>query len=381
MTDNKVLVTECKDYNVELIKEKIAASLEPLGGIDNFVSPGQKVLLKPNLLMAKEPQAAITTHPVVVQAVAELVIDSGGEVTIGDSPGGPFTKSAMKRLYRKTGMERVAENTAAKLNWNLDSTTIPFATAKILKSLTLGQFIEGADVIINLPKFKTHGLTKMTGGVKNMFGSVPGLLKAEYHLNMPQITDFSDALLDIALATKPSLTIVDGIVAMEGEGPSSGDKREFNRLLVATNPLALDVVMAHLVGIEPEAVATIKAAQERELTHSLEQVELLGVDTKLSDFVTPTIDSSARLLDSRMPGFMADLIRKLVKPKPVFKDDKCIQCGICIASCPPQIISKTKQGVEADLDDCIRCFCCQELCPQEAVEIDRPLLGKLLFGK
>ena len=379
--NNQVLVLECRDYNVKLIKEKITAALKPIGGLKSFVKAEQTVLLKPNLLMAKQPEAGITTHPAVVQAVVELVENLGAEVIIGDSPGGPFNKTVMKRLYQKTGMTNVAQVTTATLNWNFASQTKDSSDAKILNKLTVGQFIAEADVIINLPKFKTHGLTKMTGAVKNMFGAVPGLLKAEYHMKMPQIDNFSDALLDVALATKPELTIVDGITAMEGEGPSSGDQYQLNRLVIGANPLAVDVVMADIVGIESEAVATIEAAKRRDLTYHIDQIEYLGTETKLTEFKTPTIDSSAQLLDRRMPSFLAQWIRKLVKPKPVFDDKKCIQCGACITGCPPQVISKTETGVEADLDGCIRCFCCQELCPEDAVDIHRPLLGKLLFGK
>ncbi|MGM0501182.1 MAG: DUF362 domain-containing protein [Bacillota bacterium] len=380
MKKDKVLVLECKDYNVELIKEKVKAALHTISSIENFITKETKVLLKPNLLMAKEPEAAITTHPAVVQAVAELIIDLGAEVVIGDSPGGTFNKNRIKRLYRKTGMKKVAEKTEAKLNWNFASTTKPFASGKVLKNIKFAQFVEEADLIINLPKFKTHGLTKMTGGVKNMFGTIPGLLKAEYHMRMPQIENFSDALLDVVLAVKPQLTIVDGIVAMEGEGPSSGEQREFNKLLLGSNPLAVDVIMADLVGIEPQAVATIAAAQRRGLVHSLSQIKCLGDNSRLDNFSTPTIDSSAQLLDRRMPSFLADVAAKLVKPKPVFNEQQCIQCGACIESCPPQVITKTEAGVEADLDNCIRCFCCQELCPENAVVINRPWLGKLLFG-
>ena len=385
MTDktdkDKVLVLACEDYNIELIKEKIKAALKPLGGLKKFVDCDQKVLLKANLLMAKKPEAGITTHPAVVQAVAELVIEIGAEVIIGDSPGGPFNKTVMKRLYQKTAMTKVADNTAANLNWNFARHTKNTSTAKILNQLTIGQFIAEADVIINLPKFKTHGLTKMTGGVKNMFGAIPGLLKAEYHMKMPKIDNFADVLLDVALATKPQLTIVDGIIAMEGEGPSSGERYELNRLLMGANPLAVDVVMAHLVGINPEAVATIAAAARRNLVHDINQIDYLGLETKVGQFKTPTIDSSAQLLDRRLPSFLAHWVREWVKPKPVFNEQQCIQCGACITGCPPQVISKTETGVEADLDDCIRCFCCQELCPEDAVEIHRPWLGKLLFGK
>lgn len=379
--NDKVVVLECKDYQTELIKERITTGLNALGGLKNFVSGGEKVLLKPNLLMAKEPSAAITTHPTVVKAVAELVIERGAEVTIGDSPGGPFKKAALKRVYKKTGMKKAAQETGSELNWEFSGETKSTEQGQILKKIELGKFVTDADLIINLPKFKTHGLTKMTGGVKNMFGAVPGLLKAEYHMRMPQIDDFADMLLDIAATTKPELTIVDGIKAMEGEGPSSGQEYDLKRLLISPNPYAVDVAMADIVGIKPEAVATIEAAKRRGLIAAKEEIDYLGLETKFDEFKTPFISSSAQLLEGRLPSFIADWIRKLTKAKPIFEEKKCVQCGKCITGCPPQVISKTEAGVRADLDGCIRCFCCQELCPENAVEIYRPWLGKLLFGK
>jgi uncharacterized protein (DUF362 family)/Pyruvate/2-oxoacid:ferredoxin oxidoreductase delta subunit len=339
------------------------------------------VVLKTNLLRAEDPKGATTTHPAVVQAVAELVADQGAAPIIADSPGGPFKKAMLSRVYTKTGMQKVADNTAAELNWNFNSTELSFPEAEILTNMKVAEAIINADVVINLPKFKTHGLTKLTGAVKNMFGAVPGLLKAEYHLNMQQIDDFSDVLLDIALAVDPELTIMDGIVGMEGEGPSGGDAIQLNTLLISNNYCALDVVMAELAGVEPTQVPTIKAAEKRGLISSRKEVKLTGDNIEIDGFETPTIGDSAKLIEQGLPGPLASLVKKLLRPKPIFKDDKCIQCGVCIQGCPPEVISKTESGVEADLDGCIRCFCCQELCPEEAVKIHRPLLGRLLFGK
>ncbi len=384
LQDKRVMVMRCERYEVNMIKTILQEGLQPWGGIEHFVKPGQRVLLKVNLLMAKKPEEVTTTHPAVVQAVTELVQAAQGQVVIGDSPGGPFTKALLQRVYRRTGMEGVANATGVELNWDFGAVERPNPEGKILKTLTLGKFIDDADVIINLPKLKTHGMTKMTGGVKNMFGAIPGLIKAEYHLNMQDINDFSNVLIDIALATAPDLTITDGIIGMEGEGPSGGKSIELNTLLISPNPFAIDVAVAELVKIKQDKIPTIKAAGERGQVALLNEIELLGTplqELQPTEFASPDISYSAKLLERFLPNFVAQWVTRALKPKPIFDPEICIQCGDCIRSCPPQIITRMEKGVKADLDKCIRCFCCQELCPKKAVSIQRPLLGRLLFRK
>lgn len=382
--DQRVMILKCERYEVNMIKNRLIEGLAPWGGIETFVKPGMKVLLKSNLLMAKKPEEATTTHPAVVHAVAELVQQVGGQAIIGDSPGGPFAKTMLQRVYRRTGMEAAAKAVGAELNWEFGSVEKQCPEAKILKTVTIGKYIQNADVIINLPKLKTHGLTKLTLGVKNLYGVIPGLLKAEYHLNMHDIKDFSDVLVDIALAVAPTLTIMDAIVGMEGEGPSGGTPVELNSLLISTNPFALDVAAAELVKVKPEHVPTIKRAGKRGLPSEIDQIELLGDSIQglqPKSFTSPDIGRSAKLLDRILPKRFADTAIKMLRPKPIFDPKICVQCGDCIRSCPPQIITECEEGVEADLSKCIRCFCCQELCPKQAVTVQRPLLGRLLFRR
>lgn len=384
INDQRVMVLKCERYEVNMIKNRLIEGLIPWGGIEAFVKPDMKVLLKANLVMAKKPEEATTTHPAVVHAVAELVHQVGGKVVIGDSPGGPFGKTMLQRVYRRTGMEAAANAVGAELNWEFGSVERQCSEAKILKSVTIGKYIQDADLIINLPKLKTHGLTKLTMGVKNLYGVIPGLLKAEYHLNMHDIKDFSDVLVDIALAVAPELTIMDAIVGMEGEGPSGGIPIELNSLLISANPFALDVAAAELVKVKQDHVPTIKRAGKRGLSSNIKQIELLGdplEELQPESFTSPDISYSAKLLDKMLPKRMADTAIKLLRPKPIFDPKICVQCGDCIRSCPPQIISKCEEGVEADLSKCIRCFCCQELCPKQAVRVHWPILGRLLFRR
>jgi len=379
MGNSQIVHVECNTYEKEIVKEKLKQGLGLIGGLGRYVKKGQQVLLKVNLLMGKPPEEAVTTHPAFVEAVAELVAAEGATPIIGDSPGGIFNKGFLTRAYQAAGLDAVAERCGAKLNWDFETEQLPFSEGKILKTVTIGKFVSNADVIINLPKFKTHGLTKLTGAVKNMFGIVPGLVKAEYHMNMSAIPDFADVLLDIALSLPPVLSIMDGITGMQGEGPSGGDPIQLNSVLIGTDPLAVDVAMAMRAGIDPKEVTTIEAAARRGMVSSENEIELLGEPISSASFASPEVRSSAGI-DERLPAPLYKLLERLLKPRPVFIDENCIQCGICIQNCPPKVISKTEHGVKADLSGCIRCFCCQELCPERAVHIKRPLLGKLFRG-
>lgn len=378
------MVLRCDQYEVEQIKTRLTEGLKLWGGMTAFVRPGQRVLLKANLLMAKKPEEATTTHPAMVQAVAELVQEAGGKPVIGDSPGGPFTSALLQHIYRRTGMEGVAQATGAELNWDFGSVERSFPEGRIMKTLTLGKYIEAADVIINLPKLKTHGMTKMTGAVKNLFGAIPGLLKAEYHLNMQDIDDFSHVICDIALCVAPALSIMDGIMGMEGEGPSGGTPILLRSIFISPNPFALDVAAAELVKIKQDQIPTIEAAGQRGLPKEPGEIELLGEPLQSlhpDSFTAPEITASAKLIERILPGALGNAVARLLRPRPVFDPDLCVQCGDCIRSCPPRIITRQEKGVKADLDRCIRCFCCQELCPKVAVRVHRPLLGRLLFKR
>lgn len=375
----RVSVVCCKDYNEALLREKIEELIGLLGGLDSYIKPGQNVLLKVNLLMEKPPEAMVTTHPAVVKVIASMVKEAGANPIIGDSPGGPFSRVLLERAYKKSGLAQVAEEVGAELNYNLDQVTVPFA-GSINKSFVLGQYITDADLIINIAKLKTHGLTMMTGAVKNLFGAIPGLLKAEYHLRMPELADFSNMLLDLSLCVNPVLNIIDGVWGMEGEGPSAGTKRNFGYLLASPSPHALDVAAAYLLGITPVSKAPIiYAARERGLPASIEEISLLGDPLIPAEkIVIPPGVRVSNLLDRRLPGPLARVLSYLLRPRPVFISELCVGCRDCYRSCPPQVITMRNNKAEVSLENCIRCFCCQELCQYQAVKIKRPLLGRIL---
>ncbi len=377
----KVSVRECKDYKQKHLLNKVDEVVKDLGGWDSLITPGQKVLLKVNLLMGKDPAEAVTTHPELLRAVAKKVQESGGEVIIGDSPAGPFNSQTLKWAYKKAGYYAVAQAEGFQLNYNVAQKKIEFPAGKLKKSFIISEYVTEADLIINLPKLKTHGLTKYTGAVKNLFGVVPGVLKAEYHLLMQGVDDFSRMLNDLATLIKPELTIMDGIIGMEGEGPSGGNPREFGFLLASRSPFALDAAVIDFLGIEPaEKVPLIKTARQDKLL-SVPGYQLIGDQMgKLADVKIPVIEKQSNLIDNKLPDFLANFLEKLLRPRPIFLEEKCVGCKTCAESCPPTAIEMKDNFPEVELAECIRCFCCQELCPYQAVEIKHPFLGKIFFG-
>ena len=376
-----VSLIKCKEYEYNTVKKGIEESFANLGGIEKFIDKGDSVLLKLNLLMKKKPEDATTTHPVFAKALAEILIGYGAEVIIGDSPGGPFNTNALKGVYRACGIEKIANETGAKLNYNTNSMEIKNEKGLILKKITAIQVLNEVDKVISVSKLKTHGMMMFTGAVKNMFGIVAGLEKAEYHVRMPENIDFSNALVDICLAAKPVLSFMDGIVAMEGDGPSAGTPREVGVIIASTSPYHLDVVATTIIGLVPNKVPTVQRCIERGLCKgNLDDIDIRGnsIDKVIvRDFIVPEI-RSLDLLEGKVPKFLRDILNHLMQPKPVFLHNKCVGCEDCALNCPPKVIDMVDNKPIVDLDGCIRCFCCQELCPVKAIDIHRPVLMKLL---
>lgn len=379
---SKVVLKYCPEYTAG-VEEFLRSGLQELGGMEAFVKPGQKVFLKVNLLMKKRPEEAVTTHPNVVEAVVHLVQEAGGVPIIGDSPGGPYTVGALQGIYARSGLKEVAERTGAELNLDVGQEVVTHPDGKLVKSLTVTKSVVDADVVISLSKLKTHAMMTFTGAVKNLFGVIPGLLKAEYHFKMPNVGQFADLLVDIATWVKPSLSIMDGIVGMEGDGPSAGKPRPVGALLISENPFALDVAATHLIGLKPERIPTVMAARERGLPSRIEEISLVGDPRSLwriQSFALPKSMSINFIDRVPLPQGAKNFMLNQVRPQPVFHHDQCVGCADCVKNCPPKALTfNDKKRPKIDLEACIRCFCCQELCPHQAVEIRKPRLGKRLF--
>ncbi len=407
----RVALLRCSNYDAQQVEDALRRLVDLLGGLERYVQPGQRVLLKPNLLRAMPPEAAVATHPSVVRAVVRLVQEAGATAVIADSPGGPFTPLLLRRLYERTGMRRVAEETGAELNYDTATVCLPYPKGGLLKRIDVMAAVAGADVVINLPKFKTHNLTRLSLAVKNLFGVVPGVTKVGYHAKLQDVRLFAQGLVDIARCVRPALTIVDGVVAMDGDGPSGGDPFAGQILLAGTDVLAVDVVAMSLVGWDPPTMPTIRVAMEQGLTGGrLEDIDLYGDPPEALRLVgfrpgsAATVDpglvprrllprlksrlrlrsvhgqSSPEALDvGTVPSALRGWVTRqlVVTPR---AGERCTGCGQCVDLCPVGAIRVSGGKAQMDARRCIRCYCCHELCPSLAVELGRPPLGRLLFG-
>ena len=385
MEETQVYAASCPDY--EQAEVCIRALVEQMGGMDRFVRPGERIVLKANLLRAAPPESAICTHPAVVEAVARLVKEAGGTPVICDSPGGALHKEAVLRsLYEKTGMAAAAAAAGAELSMDSSTRTVSLPEGKVLRQAEIITPVAEADGVIDLCKMKTHVLMSMTGAVKNLFGVIPGLSKVGYHATHPDHATFADVLLDLTGYVKPRLSLMDGILAMEGDGPgSSGTPRQAGLLLAAANPLALDTAAGAIMNLPRKDNPVLLAAERRGLTPCrMEDVELIGgtvEELRMADYKFPA-STKSNLMDFLGPlARPAErLCKKALSQTPRIDGAKCVGCGICAKSCPGQAIAMTAPGKKARISQnaCIHCYCCHELCPQKAVELHQSWLGRLL---
>ena len=375
--NNNVALVKCESYNYEKVKAAVNQSIELMGGLDKYFTPGEKVLFKVNLLSKKTPEEATTTHPAVVKALAESFMAFGLSVLIGDSPGGPFDKELMMPIYEFSGMKQVASETGAALNENYNMFEKDNPRGMILKRITLVDMLNDVDKVVSVSKLKTHGMMTFTGAVKNLFGVIPGIQKAEYHMHMPNRDDFANVLIDICLMANPILHFMDGITAMEGAGPSAGNPRNLNVLLASENPFLLDKIACRIISLAFDHVPTIKNAAIRGLcSPDLGDINIVGdsVDNFIvNDFDIP-IEKEVNPLTKGMFSPLWNLFSPLLKSKPVFNKEKCVGCSVCEKNCPAKIIEIKNKMPRVKLKNCIRCFCCQELCPHKAIIIKQPFL-------
>ncbi len=365
-TSSAVSIIRCADYDREGMFAAIKQTLDLLGGIRAFVKPGERVLIKPNLLKASPPEAAVTTHPEVVRAVIRLVREAGGVPMVGDSPGmGDFRK-----VCEKAGILDVVKEEGATLV-ELDD-PVEVKNQGRFQRFEIARAAYEADAIINLPKLKTHGMTTLTGAVKNLFGCVPGKRKVQWHLNAGVNHElFAIMLNELCALLKPRLTIMDAVIGMEGNGPGSGDPRRIGVVIVGQDPVAVDVIASRVLGVAPERLPLIRAAAETRLGETrLDRISVLGESlssVKIRHFRLPP----QAHFEWQLPEWARRSLKNTFTSKPVIDNHLCIQCGICQNHCPQKAIECGKAKLEIRYRDCIRCFCCQEFCPQGAITVGR----------
>jgi len=368
-----VSIASSNSYDLPTVRQAIVKLLEPLGGISAFISRGDRVLLKPNMLSAHEPDRAVTTNPVVVQVVAELVFEAGGTVQIGDSPGfGGFL-----RVAEKSGISTAARNSGATLVEFKDAAELH--GTGMFHSIRLAREYCEADKIINLPKLKTHEMMTMTCAVKNLFGAVVGVEKAGWHLKAGSSRQlFARLLLEIYQLRKPTLTIVDAIIAMEGNGPGSGDPIKLGLLLAGINPVAIDVIAGRLAGIPGEMLPIEREAISMGLHGSLiNDIALCGIPFE-SIPVTRFRLPAGMDVQFGLPPFIAESIKNQLTSYPAANPKTCVLCGVCRDACPPAAITIQNSALSIDKSRCIRCWCCRELCPHCAMGIRQGALLKIM---
>ncbi len=361
------------DYDPERVKDALLQLLEPLGGMGRYVKPGQKVLIKPNLLAGKSPDKAVTTHPEIVRQVILLVQNANGIVSVGDSPGLGKPVS----VARKCGVLDVIEDTGARFAPFEESVPITLETGTYHHLEVAREALE-ADVIINLPKLKTHQMMGYTGAVKNMFGLVVGMRKVRLHLQAG--TDkafFALLLLELAEYFKPALSIMDAVVGMEGNGPGNGDPVQLGALIASPHLVALDTVATAMVGLPERRVWTQRVARQTGRKGvSLDELELYG--TPIQALLTTGFRPAANAdINFGLPTPVKNLLKNAITAQPDITH-KCQHCGHCVTHCPSQAMTLADRGVEIDYGRCIRCFCCQELCPHDAVATHQGIILRLL---
>ena len=382
--ENRVYFAPCADYGEETVRAAFDRLL-PEGALD-FVTEGMTVAVKVNLVSAMKPESAGVTHPALVTELCRRLVARGAEVIVGDSPGGPFNAAMMATVYRVSGMGAV-EEVGAHLNRDYGQEEVTFASAREAKSFTAVSWLGKADAIINFAKLKTHGMMGYSGAVKNLFGTIPGTLKLEYHFSHPEAARFADMLVDLNEYWKCRLSLVDAVVGMEGNGPTAGEPRAVGVLLASTSPYAVDVVAAELMGLAPEAVPTVTAAAARGLgPDALADCE---VDSAVLAYRVPDFKrietGSVVEFQHMLPGWIGrvagKLAPKLLTSRPMPKKRECIGCEKCKNICPAHAIVMKKKRPVIDRSACIRCFCCQEFCPVGAMKVRRPAVARLLNHK
>ncbi len=367
-----ISIVPCTDYSPEACEQALKDALAPIGGLE-WIKPGMTVGIKANLITMMKPDSAATTHPALLCALVKLIGARGATAVVGDSPGGPFGRAYLARVYSVTGL-RAVEAFGGRLNDDFSEKSAEFPAAVKLKTFKYTAWVDSCDEIINFAKLKTHGMMGMTAAVKNLFGLIPGTRKPELHYVYPDARDFADMLVDLNEFKKPRLNIVDAVVGMEGNGPSMGTPRKIGCLLAGANPYEVDMACAKIIGVTAADAPTLAAARDRKLAPEIPEIAGDIAPFLISDFtLAPRHD--VLFFSGKVLG---PLVSSLMQSKPALVKRDCIGCGKCGEVCPAAAIEMRKGFPVIDRKKCIRCFCCQELCPKGAMIVHRPIGARIL---
>ena len=373
-------------YDQEAVNAAVKQAVTLLGGIERFVVPGERILLKPNLLCRAAPQRAITTHPAVFGAVAKLLREAGYQhLSYGDSPGNPTTSPV--KAAETAGIAAAAARFDIPMADFDHGSTVPRPEGRASRSFCICEGVQAADALINLPKMKTHALERITGAVKNLYGCIWSYNKATGHAKHPSSESFADMLCDLYGAAKARLHVMDGVTAMEGNGPSSGTPVQMNVILASDDPVALDSVFCALVSLDPQAVPTCVSGAATGI--GVMSHDAITVRTPDGDMTpaqaaqwwgNPEFDVFRGKLKKSLIAKFAPLL-PFLQERPKVDQAKCVACGVCEEACPVEdkaVHAGNGKKAVYDYKKCIRCYCCQEMCPAKAITVHRPMMSKLL---
>lgn len=381
------VAARCGSYEFARVQAALRELLAPLGGMAAFVRPGERIALKPNLLFAGRPEQAITTHPLVVAAVAVEVLQAGATPVVVESPGSGIVhvKPVIERVHRKTGLRQAAERYGFEISLDMTWETVPLPEGHVIRRVDVLSHILQADGVINLAKLKTHTFMTFTGATKNLFGVVPGLNKPGYHSKLRDPERFAGMLLDVAGLVNPRLSIIDGILAMEGMGPGAGGTpRHLGVMLAGADLTAIDVACCRIAGIDTAAVPTLVVARKHGLwSGRAADIDTLGVpvaEMRVDDFALPSRRSRelglthSRLIDRAI----TPVLRGGFTPMPRPKEGRCTLCRACERACPTDAMSVGEKVAQVDDGRCIRCYCCHEVCPSAAIDLEFKGMGRAM---
>jgi uncharacterized protein (DUF362 family)/NAD-dependent dihydropyrimidine dehydrogenase PreA subunit len=367
MSKTDVFVYQIQSYNDFQLKDKIFSGLEKSGG---RIAAGKRVLIKPNILGAAKPYEAVTTHPAVLDAVISYFKKLDCEIRVGDSPA----IDSYQRACKATGIAEVCEKNGVELVDFNETVVFQSGEGSVIKRFNLTKHIEWAEIIVSVPKMKTHMQMYYTGALKNMFGTISGLTKSSYHVRFIQRSMFAQMIVDVNVIVKPHFAVMDGIEAMQGNGPRNGTVYRAEIIAVSSDSLALDCVCSGAMGFNPMKVPILSAALKRENFYidSLEEIKIAGDffhQFTLPGFERPGYVKDIAFMRDLLPGFLYNFIRGILMKRPVFNREKCVLCKKCVDICQADALSVVDKHVIINHNKCIQCYCCHESCPYDAIDL------------
>lgn len=368
----KVAVVRAQNYELSELKATMEKALALLGGLESFVPKGARVFVKVNLLPPPSPpERAIITHPTFTEAFLSLLREITPHIVVGDDvhEGRSFDVGGYREMCRRLGVELLNLRERGFEELKLDG--------GVLRSVFIAKAVREAEVVVNLPKLKTHALTTFTGAIKNFYGVIPTGLRTALHGEHPQPAEFAKVLVDIFSLVRPALTVMDGVVAMEGPGPANGTPRPLGLILAGADAVAVDAVAQAIIGLDPLRVWTTYHAHIRGLgVGDLRKIEVLGESldsVKVRDFRLPP---AAGEMMGRVPASVTRWATRHLQAQPVVVPARCVGCGACVRACPTGAAQFRGKKAWIDRRKCIRCMCCHEACRYNAIELRLDLLGR-----